>query len=165
MAFIDNFNPFGIKNSKVLNLITLSGGLQRRREIGEDLMVLLMEWICCTWTSWHSCSRVQSTIFPRFVSYAYMGGSVGTVLTYPFCGWLLSWAKWEVWTCLINHILFLFTYFVIALLFYNFHTLGTTSSGCFTRQEGSPCFGQFFGFPSSTICQRTIQGFQCLFRN
>ena len=59
---------------------------------------------------------------------------------------------------------FHFTHFVIALIFFNFHTLGTTSSGCFTRQEGSPCFGQFFGFPLYTICQRTIQGFQSLFR-
>ena len=73
-----------------------------------------------------NCSReawAHSTILLRFVSYAYMGGSVGTVLTYPFCGWLLSWAKWEVWTCLINHIFspfYLFRYCLTILQFSHF---------------------------------------------
>ena len=143
----------------VLNNITLSGGPQKRRGIGKDLIVVLMEWIWWSWT-WHSSTQmlkgsIGRQLFSRFVSYAYMGGSVGTVLTYPFCGWLLSWAKWEVWTCLMDHIFSPLYLFMLSPCYFTIFTLlAPLPVGVLHDRRGHPALVNPLVFP----CTRSARG-------
>ena len=92
--------------------------------------------------------------FLRFVSYAYMGGSVGTVLTYPVCGWLLSWAKWEVWT-LINHILSPLYLFMLSPCYFTIFTLlAPFPVGVLHDRRGHPALVNSLVFP----CTRSARG-------
>ena len=166
VAFIDNFDLFGIEKSKVLNYISSTGGPQKRKETGKVLMLWWCRWNGfvvlehCDMIVILNCSReawVQSTIFPRFVSYAYMGGSVGTVLTYPCCGWLLSWAKWEVWFCwcLMDHIFSQFYLFLLLLCYFTIFTLlASFSVGVLHDRRGHPALVNSLVYP----CTRSTRG-------